>query len=60
MHMKNNYPAADAAENPIRGVITVEDKIANVTFTDSTWADLINGSTFQYVKTSDIPNIWSE
>lgn len=54
------FTATDASGNPIRGVITVEDQTASVTFTDSTWDNLPNGSTFQYTKASDIPNIWIE
>ena len=54
------FTATDAAGNPISGVITVENQIATVTFTDSTWDYLENGSTFQYTKSSDTPNVWSE
>ena len=52
------FTATDAAGNPISGIITVEDKIATVTFTDSTWDLLKNGSIFKYSKNSDTPNIW--
>ncbi len=55
-----NFTATDPAGNPISGVITIEDKIANVTFTNSTWTYLENGSTFEYTKSSDTSNIWSE
>lgn len=51
------FTATDAAGNPIAGIITVEGKTAIVTFTDSTWGDLQNGASFQYTKSSDIPNI---
>jgi len=54
------FTATDAAGNPISGVITVEDQIATVTFTDSTWELLENGSAFHYRKSADIPNVWSE
>lgn len=54
------FTATDAAGNPISGIITVEDQIATVTFTDSTWELLESGSVYQYSKSSDIPNIWSE
>ena len=52
------FTATDAAGNPISGVITVEDQIATVIFTNSTWGYLPNGSSFQYTKSSDIPDIW--
>ena len=55
-----NFTATDAARNPISGVITVENEMANVTITDSTWEYLENGSTFQCRKSSDKPNIWNE
>ena len=54
------FTATDAAGNPISGVITVEDQIATVTFTDSTWELLENGSAFHYRKSADIPHVWSE
>ncbi len=50
------FTATDAAGNPISGIITVEGKTATVTFTDSTWEYLENGSAFTYVKSSDTPN----
>ena len=53
------FTATDAAGNPISGIITVQDQTATVTFTDSTWEYLENGSAFQYSKSSDIPNIWN-
>ncbi len=52
------FTATDAAGNPISGVITVEDKTATVTFTNSTWDYLENGTSFQYTKSSDVPNVW--
>lgn len=52
------FTATDAAGNPISGIITVENEIATVTFTDSTWDLLENGSIFKYSKSSDVPNIW--
>lgn len=54
------FTATDAAGNPIRGIITVENQIATVTFTDSTWDLLERGSVYQYKKSADIPNVWSE
>lgn len=52
------FTATDAAGNPISGIITVENQIATVKFTDSTWELLENGSVFQYSKSSDTPNVW--
>ena len=37
-----------------------EEQIATVKFTESTWSLLENRSVFQYSKSSDIPNVWSE
>ncbi len=54
------FTATDPAGNPISGVITVEEGLAKVTFTDSTWEYLENGTTYEYVKSSEIPNIWGE
>jgi len=55
-----NFTATDAAGNPIRGIITADGQAATVTFTDSTWDYLQNGSVFQYTKSSDTSNIWNE
>ena len=52
------FTATDASGDPISGIITVEDQIATVTFTDSTWGYLENGSTYKYTKSSDVPNVW--
>ncbi len=54
------FTATDAAGNPISGMITIEGERATVTFTDSTWEYLENGSVYKYTKSSDTPNIWSE
>ena len=54
------FTATDAAGNPIGGIITVEDNIATVTFTDSTWDLIENGTVYQYSKASDVPNVWGE
>lgn len=54
------FTATDADSNPISGIITVSDGTATVTFTDSTWNYLPNGTAFRYVKTSGTPNLWSE
>lgn len=52
-----SFTATDGAGNPIKGLITVSDKTATVTFTDSTWDYLPNGSSFKYTKSSDTPNV---
>ena len=54
------FTATDAAGNPISGMITVEDEIATVTFTDSTWSLIENGTSYMYSKSSDIANVWGE
>lgn len=54
------FTATDSAGNPISGVITVEGQTATVTFIDSTWDYLPNGTAYQYTKSSDIPNIWGQ
>lgn len=54
------FSATDAAGNPISGIITVDEEIATVTFTYSTWDLLENGSSFVYNKSSDKPNVWME
>jgi len=51
------FTATDASGNPISGMITVKGDTAVVTFTDSTWSYLPNGSAFEYTKSSDVPNI---
>lgn len=45
----------------VRGIITLEDDIATVTFITSDWAEFSEIMEFQYYKVSDIPNIdeWS-
>lgn len=55
-----NFTATDAAGNPISGIITIWNQTAIVTFTDSTWAYLTNGSSFQYTKISNTPNIQND
>lgn len=52
------FTATDPSGNPISGIIKVEDRTATVTFTDSTWEYLPNGTSYQYTKSSDTPNIW--
>ena len=44
------FTATDASGNPIGGTITVAGQAATVTFTDSTWGYLPNGTSFQYTK----------
>lgn len=51
------FSATDAAGEPISGIITSDGQTATVTFTDSTWENLPNDSSFQYTKVSDTPNL---
>lgn len=44
------FTATDPAGNPIKGVITLEGNEAVVTFTDSTWELIENGTSFRYHK----------
>ncbi len=44
------FTATDANGDPIKGIIKVEDKVATVTFTDSTWELIKNGDSFEYTK----------
>ena len=53
-----NFTGTDAAGNPISGIITVENQTATVTFTNSTWDYLKSGSSFEYIKSSDVPNLY--
>lgn len=52
------FTATDMAGNPISGMITIEGQIATVTFTDSTWELIENGTCYQYTKSSDEPKLW--
>ncbi len=52
------FTATDGSGNPIGGIITLDGDKATVTFTDSTWELLENGSAFVYTKSSDTPNLW--
>lgn len=54
------FTATDPAGNAIGGIITVEDAVAKVIFTNSTWEYLENGATYEYTKSSETPNIWGE
>ena len=51
-----SFTATDAAGDPISGMITFDGKTATVTFTDSTWEYLPNGTSFQLTKSSNVPN----
>ncbi len=44
------FTATDPAGNPIAGVITREGEEAVVTFTDSTWDLIENGTSYRYLK----------
>ncbi len=54
------FTATDMAGNPIGGIITVESGTARVTFTESTWEYIENGTSYEYIKNSDEPRIWEE
>ena len=54
------FTATDAAGEPISGVITLNGQTATVTFLNSSWEHIQNGSSFDYIKSSDVPNIWGE
>lgn len=53
-----HFTATDMAGNPIGGIITVENGTARVTFNDSTWEYIENGTGYEYTKSSDEPRIW--
>lgn len=53
-----HFTATDMAGNPISGIITIKGEIATVTFTDSTWELIENGTSYEYTKSSDEPRIW--
>lgn len=55
-----HFTATDMAGNPIRGIITVENGVATVTFTDSIWEYIENGASYEYTKSSDEPKVWEE
>ena len=52
-----SFSATDPAENEIAGEIVLTDDGAKLTFTDSTWDYLENGTSFTWKKTSDVPNV---
>ena len=48
-----HFTATDAAGNPIKGLITVDEDSAKVVFTDSKWDLIQNGDTFTYHKAAE-------
>lgn len=54
------FTATDMAGNPIGGIMTIEGQTATVTFTDSTWGLIENGTSYEYTKSTDEPRIWEE
>ncbi len=44
------FIAEDGAGNPIKGVITLEGNDAVVTFTESTWSLITNGTAYRYYR----------
>ena len=44
------FTATDAAGDPISGTVTLDGRTATLTFTDSTWGYLPNGTSFQFIK----------
>lgn len=55
-----HFIATDMAGNPIGGIITIEGQTATVTFTDSTWGLIENGTSYEYTKSSGEPRAWEE
>ena len=53
-----SFTATDAAGNPISGTITLDGSAATVTFTDSTWEYLPSGTSFQFTRSPDVPDLW--
>jgi hypothetical protein len=54
------FTATDANGEPISGIVTLDGEKGVVTFTDSTWNYLENGTTLEFTKTSDIPYLTQE
>jgi len=54
------FNGTDMAGNPIGGIIIVENGIARVTFTDSTWEYIENGTSYEYTKNLNEPRVWEE
>ena len=50
-----HFTATDANGNPISGVITIFGAEADVTFTDSSWSLLENGTSFKYYMSDFVP-----
>ncbi len=44
------FTATDAAGNPIEGLISLKGETVTVTFTNSTWEPIQNGTSFKYIK----------
>ena len=53
-----SFTATDAAGNPISGTITLDGSTATVTFTDSTWEYLPSGTSFQFTRSPNVPDLW--
>ena len=49
--------AKEYTGEPFRGIITLEDDIATVTFTSSNWLEYSSLTEYKYYKTSNIPHI---
>lgn len=47
------FKATDAAGNPIHGNITLQDSTATVTFTESSWSYLPDGTSFHFSRDSE-------
>ena len=54
-----SFIASDPNGTPIGGVIKIDGNKAIVTFTGSSWDLIAEGTSFEYEKTSDTPNLWS-
>ena len=49
--------AMEYTGKPFRGIITLEDDVATVTFTSSNWKEYSDLTEYKYYKVSDIPKI---
>jgi len=54
-----HFTVTDMQGNPMSGVITIQNEIATVTFTDSSWELIPTGSVYKYTKSCDVSNVWS-
>ena len=52
-----SFTATDAVGNPISGTISLDGSTATVTFTDSTWEYLPSGTSFQFTRSPDVPDL---